>query len=128
MYFYLILLLAKSPTFFKMPSLIRIEKVKCEDCDKEYRRDNASRHRKSCVRGVISCLECNYCTYNQQEMTYHAAKKHASSTSKQSTICSSCELGFPSYYSLQQHRRKEYGAKQRKPSDTVANLNKIVKE
>ena len=35
---------------------------------------------------------------------------------------------FPSYYSLQQHRRKEHGRKQRKPSDTVANLNKIVEE
>ena len=29
---------------------------------------------------------------------------------------------------LQQHRRKEHGAKQRKPSDTVADLNKIVEE
>ena len=29
---------------------------------------------------------------------------------------------------VQQHRRKEHGAKQRKPSDTVADLNKIVEE
>ena len=59
-------------------------------------------------------------------MNYHVAKKHASASSKQSTMDSSCEQEFPSYYSLQQHRRKEHGAKQRKPSDTVANLNKIV--
>ena len=32
------------------------------------------------------------------------------------------------YYSLQQHRRKEHGAKQRKPSDTFANLKKIVEK
>ena len=56
------------------------------------------------------------------------AKKHARSTSKQSTVCSSCEKDFPSYYSIQQHRRKEPGAKQRKPSDTLADLNKIVEE
>ena len=56
------------------------------------------------------------------------AKKHAPSTSKQSTVCSSCEKDFPSYYSIQQHRRKEHGAKQRKPSDTVADLNKIEEE
>ena len=56
------------------------------------------------------------------------AKKHAQPRSKQSTICPSCEQEFPSYYSLQQHRRKEDGAKQRKPSDTVADLNKIVEE
>ena len=56
------------------------------------------------------------------------AKKHASSSSKQSTVCASCQHNSPSYYSLQQHRRKEHGAKQRKPSDTVADLNKIVEE
>ena len=33
-----------------------------------------------------------------------------------------------SYYSLQQHRRKEHGAKQRRASVTVADLNKIVEE
>ena len=43
-------------------------------------------------------------------------------------MCSSCEQEFPSYYSLQQDRRKEHGAKQRKPSYSVADLNKIVDE
>ena len=102
--------------------------MKCEDCVKEYRRSDAAQHRKNCVQGVISCSECKYFNYNQQKMNYHVAKKHAPSTSKQSTVCSSCEKDFPSYYSIQQHRRKEHGAKQRKPSDTVADLNKIVEE
>ena len=102
--------------------------MKCEDCGKEYRKSDAARHRKRCVRGVISCPECNYCSYNQQEKNCHAAKKHAPSTFKQSTVCSSCEQEFPSYYPLQQHRRKEHGAKQRKSGDTVADLNKIVEE
>ena len=95
--FYLVLLQAKSSTFFPMPALNRNEKVKCEDSGKEYRRDNAARHRKSSVRAVISCPESNYCTYNQQEMNYHAAEKHAPSTSKQSTVCSSYQQEFPSY-------------------------------
>ena len=56
------------------------------------------------------------------------AKKHAPPSSKQSTVCPSCGQELPSYHSLQQHRRKEHGAKQRKPSDTVADLNKIVEE
>ena len=111
-----------------MPALNRNEKVKCEDCGKEYRRADTARHRKSCQAGIISCHDCKYFTYNKQEMNNHVAKKHAQSTSKQSTVCSSFEQEFPSYYSLQQHRRKEHRAKQRKSSDTMADLNKIVQE
>ena len=99
--------------------------MKCEDCGKEYRKDNASRHRKSCVRGVISCPECRYCTYNQQEKNFHTSKKHSKSTPK-STKCVSCEKEFASYYSLQQHRKKDHGMKARKTSDSVADLNKIL--
>ena len=111
-----------------MPALNRNEKVKCGDCAQEYRRSDAARHRKRCAIGVVSCPDCKYSTCNQQDMNYHTAKKHAPSTSKQSTVCPSCEEDFPSYHSLQQHRRKENGAKQRKRSDTVLDLNKIVEE
>ena len=61
-------------------------------------------------------------------MNYQVAMKHAPSFSKQSTIFSSCEKDFPSCFSLQQNRKKEFGAKHWKPSDTVADLNKILKE
>ena len=54
------------------------------------------------------------------------SKKHAQPSSKQSTVYPSCEQEYPSYYSLHQLRRKEHGTKQRKPSDTVADLNKIA--
>ena len=63
-----------------------------------------------------------------QEMNYHVAKKHAPLSSKQSTVCASYEKEFPSFYSLEQHRRKKHGAKPRKPSDTMPDLNKIVEE
>ena len=106
-----------------MPALNRNEKVKSEDCGKDYRRANAARHRKSCVRGVISCPECSYCTYNQQEMNFHTSKKHVKSTPK-STKCVSCEKEFPNYYSLQKHRKKDHGLKARKTSDFVSDLNK----
>ena len=111
-----------------MSALNRNEKVKCEDCGQEYRRADNARHQKRCAKGVVSCPECKYSTYNQQEMSYHMAKKHAQPSSKQSTVGSSYEQEFSSYYSLQQHRRNEHGAKQRKPSDTVADLIKIVEE
>ena len=104
-----------------MPALNRIEKVKCEDCGK----DNAARHRKSCVRGIISCPECNYFTYNQQEINFHTSKKYVRSTPN-STKCVSCENKFPSFYSLQEHCKKIHGLKAKKTSDSVADLTKIL--
>ena len=41
-------------------------------------------------KGAVFCPDCKYFTYNQQEMNYHMAKKHAQSSSKQSTVCPSC--------------------------------------
>ena len=108
-----------------MPSLNRNEKVQCGDCGNLYVRAHAARHRKNCVRGVISCSECMYFTYNQQEMNFHTSKKHVKSNPK-STKCLSCEKEFPSYYSLQRHRKKDHGMKARKTSGSVADLNKIL--
>ena len=112
-----------------MPALNRNEKVKCEDCGNMFPRQNAARHQKRCEKQEENkCSKCHFYTKNKDEMNYHVAKKHAPASSKQSTVYSSCVQEFPSYYSLQQHRRKEHGAKQRKPSDTVADLNKIVED
>ena len=112
-----------------MPALNRNEKVKCEDCGNMFTRKNAARHQKRCEKQEErKCSKCHFHTKNKDEMNYHVAKKHAPASSLQSTVCSSCEREFASYYSLQQHRRKEHGAKQRKPSDTVADLNKIVED
>ena len=61
-------------------------------------------------------------------MNYLMAKKLDSSSSKQSVVCSPREQELPNSCSLQQNRRKKHGAKQQKPSDAVADLNKIVEE
>ena len=87
------------------------------------------RHRNRCEKQAEhKSPNCHFYTKSKEEMGYHVAKKHDQPSSKQWTIYPSCEQQFPSYCSLQQHRRKEHGAKQRKPSDTVADLNKIVEE
>ena len=92
-----------------------------------YVRQQDARHRKRCEKQKEhKCPNCHFCTKSKEEMGYHVEKKHAQPSSKKSTVCSSCEQEFPSYYSLQQHRRKEHGTKQRKPSDTVA--DKIAEE
>ena len=51
-----------------MPALNRNEKVKCEDCGIMYNRQNAARNQKRWAKGVISCPDCKYSTYNQREM------------------------------------------------------------
>ena len=66
LYFGFILVHAKSPTFFPITALNRNEKVKCEDCGKEYRRANAARYRMNYVRGVIFCPERIFCTIHPQ--------------------------------------------------------------
>ena len=82
-----------------MPALNRNEKVKCGDRENMYVRQHAARHQKNCSKGVISCPDFKYFLYNQLEMNYHMAKKHAQPSSKQSTVCPSCEQGLRSYYS-----------------------------
>ena len=42
-----------------------------------YVRQHAARQRKNCSKGVIFCPDFKYFTYNQQEMNYQMAKKHA---------------------------------------------------
>ena len=57
-----------------MPTLNRNDKVKCGNYGIMYVRAHAARHQKRCVKGFVSCPDCKYFTYNQQEMNYHMAK------------------------------------------------------
>ena len=58
-------------------------------------------------------------------MNFDTSKKHLNSTPK-STKSVLSEKRFPSYYSLQLHRKKDHGLKARKTNDSVADLNKIL--
>ena len=84
-----------------------------------YVRQNAARQRKIAWKELFFVPNVGI-SLTIHEMNYHVAKKHAPSISKQSMVCSPCEQEFSSYYSLQQHRRKEHGVKQRNPNDTIA--------
>ena len=56
-------------------------------------------------------------------MNHLVAKMHAQPSLNKLNVCPICEQEFSSYYCLQ-----EQGAKQQKPSDTFAELNRIVEE
>ena len=58
-------------------------------------------------------------------MAFHTSKEHVQSTPKL-TKCVLCEKEFPSYNSLQYHRKNDHGLKVTKTSDYVADLNNIL--
>ena len=61
------------------------------------RKSHAARHRKRYeYKDEHKCPNCNLISKKKAEMNYHVAKKHAQSSSKQSTVCPSCEQEFPS--------------------------------
>ena len=83
-----------------MPALNRNKKVVCDNCGKQYVRQQAARHKESCQGGTLSCPKCpKFSTKSQSELSYHIAKKHGASTPK---------LLFPSYYSLQRQKRTQH--------------------
>ena len=59
-------------------------------------------------------------------MNYHVAKEHATSTSKHSTFCSSCEQEFPSY--TLSNIIGEKNIERNNENQEILYLNKIVEE
>ena len=61
-----------------MPSLIRKEKITCENCGTQTTRNNIVGHKKSCPAGTLYCTHCpNFSTKSQSDLNYHIAKKHS---------------------------------------------------
>ena len=92
-----------------MPALNRNEKVECNICKQLIAKSQISRHRQRCNSGTFKCSKCNFHTKSQKDLDYHMAKAHAPEGKKIDTTCGTCGKHFPSYYSLQQHRKKEHG-------------------
>ena len=65
-------------------------------------------------------------TINKWIITYTRSTLHQLPSNQRFARLAKKEI--PSYYSLQQNRRKAHRAKQRQASDTVADLNKIAEE
>ena len=73
------------------------------------------------------CPKCNVMS-KKKEDGLSCCEEACSTNSKAVDSFSFLRTRVPSYYSLQQHQRKEHELEQRKPSGTVADLNKIVEE
>ena len=63
---------------FEMPSLIRKEKITCENCGTQTTRNNIVRQKKRCSVGTLYCTQCpNFSTKSKNDLKYHIAKKHS---------------------------------------------------
>ena len=98
-------------TIIEMPSLIRNEKITCENCDNQTTRNNIVRHKKRCSVGTLYCTQCpNFSTKTQNDLNYHIAKKHSTSKLEVTFKCKLCYAEFPGCYALRQRKSTQLGA------------------
>ena len=93
-----------------MPSLIRKEKITCENCGTQTTRNNIVRHKKRCSVGTLYCTQCpKFSTKSQNDLNYHIAKKHSAPKLSITLKCKLCYQDFPGLYTLRQHRNTQHG-------------------
>ena len=92
-----------------MPSLIRKEKVFCEQCGTQVTRINFSRHKKRCSVGTLYCTQCiNFSTLSHDDLNYHIAKKHSVPRPSMTYKCKLCHAEFPFFFALRQHKNTQH--------------------
>ena len=90
-----------------MAALDRNIPVKCTKSNKMVAKINIARHKNSCDSGTLSCPRClKFYTKKKEDLNYHPAQRHAPKDVKPRTMCTVCLEEIPSFYSLQQHKRK----------------------
>ena len=93
-----------------MPSLIREEKITCENCGTQTTRNNIVPLRKRCSVGKLYCTHCpNFSTKPQNDLNYHIAMKHSVPKLDVTLKCKHCYQKFPGLYALRQHRNTQHG-------------------
>ena len=93
-----------------MPSLDRNLPIKCTKCKKMVVKQQMARHKETCDSGTLNCPKSQYFdTKRKEDLNYHLAKHHAPQEKKLSTVGTICLEEFPSFYSLQQHKRRKHG-------------------
>ena len=110
-----------------MPSLDRNLPVKCSKCEKMVVKQQMARHKKSCDSGTLKCPKCpHFYTKRKEDLNYHLAKHHAPQEKKLSTVCTICLEEFPSFYSLQQHKRRKHGKLTKVGTKSSENLKEVL--
>ena len=93
-----------------MPSLIRKEKIRFENCGTQFTRNNIVRHQKRCSVGTLYCTQYpNFSTKSQMDLKYPFAKKHSAPKPDVTFKCKLCYQEFPGFYALRQHETTQHG-------------------
>ena len=94
----------------EMLSLIRKEKLTCENCGTQATRNRIVRHKKKCSVGTLYCTQCpSFSTKSQNDVNYHIAKKHSAPKPDITFKCNLCFQEFPGFHALRQHRNTQHG-------------------
>ena len=65
---------------------------------------------KICDSGTFNCPKCpHFYTKRKEALNYHLAKHHTPQDKKLNTVFTICLEEFPSFYSLQQQKRRKHG-------------------
>ena len=104
--------------------------VNCEKCGKSIAKYNIARHRKICMMGTLYCKKtnCNFATKNSAELSYHIAKAHGAKVRNTLNKCVVCQKQFPSFYSLQLHRRKVHQASTKIGSSSTIRVREVMEK
>ena len=109
-----------------MPALDRNLPVKCTTCEKMVVKKHMARH-KQCDSGTLSCPNCPNCsTKKKEDLNYHLAKHHAPKDVKLSTACTVCLEEFPTFYFLQQHKRRKHGTSTKVGTKSSEKLKEVL--
>ena len=113
-----------------MPAKDQHLQISCEKCGKAIVKYHIARHRKTCSSGTLYCKKrnCNFATKNSAELSYHIAKSHGSKKRNTLNKCVVCQRDFPSFYSLQLHRRKIHQVNTKVGSLNTTRVREIVDE
>ena len=110
-----------------MPSLDRNIPVKCTKCKKTVVRQQWAWHKKSCDSGTLNCPKYpHFSKKTNEDLNYHLAKDHAPQDKKLSTVCTICLEEFPSFYSLQQHKRRKHGTSSKVGTQSSESLKEVL--
>ena len=93
-----------------MSSIIRKEKIACENCGTRTTRNKIVRHKKSCSAGTLYGTHCpKFSTKSRSDLNYDFAKKHSARKPDVIFKCTFCYQQLPGLYALRQHRNPQHG-------------------